>query len=61
MFSDINNIEIKEEGFLTYQIEMLNICDAKTLIKIHISEKNKEKILKFADLLNEYCVAKNEK
>lgn len=57
MFCDIKKIEIKEESALilgTYKTEMLCIYDEKTVIKIFINDKNKDKILKFAEILKEY-------
>lgn len=57
MFCDIKKIEIKEESALilgTYKTEMLCIYDEKTVIKIFINDKNKDKILKFAEISKEY-------
>ena len=57
MFCDIKKIEIKEGNALilgTYKTEMLCIYGEKTVIKIFINDKNKDKILKFAEILKEY-------
>ena len=57
LFSDIINIEIKEESAFvlgTYKTDVLTIRDTKTRIKIYINDKNRETILKFVEVLNTY-------
>ena len=57
MFRDIKKIEIKVENALlwgSYQTELLAIHNDKKVIKIFINKKNKEEILKFADMLQNY-------
>ena len=57
MFRDIKKIEIKVENALlwgSYQTELLAIRNDKKVIKIFINKKNKEEILKFADMLQNY-------
>ena len=57
VFGDVKHIEVKTEKAWVlgvYKTELLAIHNDKKVIKIFINKKNKEEILKFADMLQNY-------